>query len=75
MNFKTLIFLVAISLTSCGDHNEIIVNDEAGNMLEKFIINKDSLKNGLYQSFYSDGTIMESSNYINGVLKTINQFV
>lgn len=48
--------------------------DENGRLLARFEINpKDSSKNGLYESFYDDGTLYESSTYIKDTLNGTRQ--
>jgi len=70
MNLKYFLLIVTILIVSCKDSSEIIIKNADGNVIEKYFMNqKDSLKRGLYQAFYDDGSVLEESNYLNGVLE------
>ena len=68
MRVSVLLFILVFCASSCGDKNLIEVKNEAGNVIEKYSITVDSLKNGLYEAFYDDGTLKETCNYVNGSL-------
>jgi antitoxin component YwqK of YwqJK toxin-antitoxin module len=51
-------------LFSCGKRlNEIERKNEAGQVIEKFYLNKDSLKFGTYTSYDEEGRLFEKSQY------------
>ena len=70
MNLKYFVLIISVFIVSCKDSSEVIIKNEQGVMIEKYnIIQKDSLKNGLYQAFYGDGSLLEESNYAKGILE------
>ena len=69
MRYSLLLFLFVFCASSCGDKNQIVVKNDAGVVVEKYAITNDSLKNGLYEAFYDDGTLKETCNYVKGSLQ------
>lgn len=68
--FKYLfIFALSVaSLTSCKDHNTVVIKDDLGRVSEKYQVNNSSVKNGVYEAFYSNGNIKEKCFYKDGNL-------
>ncbi len=67
---KLCIILISLSLivSSCSNSSELSTNYDDGSVMERFEINKDSLKHGLYTLYRPGGTVAETANYTNGVL-------
>lgn len=61
------IMILCLFLMGCKN-NLIETKDENGQIIEKYTVNNEGEKEGLYEAFYKDGTLKESSNYINGQL-------
>ncbi len=66
-NFITLLLLLCCFI-ACKESNYVITKDDQGRVQEKYKVNKDSLKHGEYTS-YINGTLIENSQYVNGVLQ------
>ncbi len=65
--------ILAISFISCKNDGFHIVEDEDGNILEKFEITKDSIRNGTYQAFYEYGALLEECTYKMGKLEGVRK--
>lgn len=67
---KNLIYLLLILVfASCGRRlDEVVIKNEQGAVVEKYYLDKDSLKFGAYTSYDEDGVLFEESQYRNGVL-------
>ncbi len=59
--------LCFVSLMSCQDSITVEVFDEEGNLMERYEATMDTVKNGLYESFYEGGQIFSSVNYDHGL--------
>ena len=70
MKTKVLYIFICFSLLlSCGKRlSEIELKDENGNLIEKYYLDRDSLKFGTYISYDLEGQIFEQSNYRSGKL-------
>ena len=69
MTKHSLSILVLIFLASCGmDSNQLVVKNESGQITAKYSIDKDSVRNGSFETYYEDGQIRESGQYKNGQL-------
>ena len=69
MKFKLLCAIAVLTLFSCGKRlTEIENKNDNGLIIEKYYINKDSLKFGTYTSFDEDGRLFEKSQYKKGQL-------
>lgn len=68
--YKLCIILISISfiVSSCKNSAELTTNYEDGSIQERFEINKDSLKHGLYTLYRPGGSVAETANYKNGIL-------
>ncbi len=68
---KCLFFILPVLLlnTSCGKRlSEIENKDENGMVIEKYYLDRDSLKFGAYTSYDDEGKLFEESNYKGGKL-------
>ena len=64
-----IILCTSLLLLSCGKRiSEVKNKDENGNIIEKYYLDRDSLKFGTYVSFDSNGNKYEESNYLQGKL-------
>ena len=70
MNNKFLLFAISVLiLFSCGKRLiEVEKKNDNGQIIEKYFLDKDSLKFGSYTSFDDQGNIFEESIYKKGVL-------
>jgi antitoxin component YwqK of YwqJK toxin-antitoxin module len=73
MNTKILFLAFSVLLLfSCGKRLIDVENkNDAGQVIEKYFLDKDSLKFGLYTSFDELGNIFEESNYKKGQLQGV----
>ena len=67
---KYLIYvLIAFVCLSCGRRlDEVEVRNDNGEIVEKYYVNKDSLRFGTYTSYGVNGSVFEESQYKNGEL-------
>jgi len=67
---STLLYsIVILTLCSCGKRlTEVENKNDNGLIIEKYYLNKDSLKFGTYTSFDEDGRLFEKSQYKKGEL-------
>lgn len=69
MKSIAILLLASILLFSCGKRlSEVENKDENGNIIEKYYLDRDSLKFGSYTSFDSYGNKYEESTYKQGKL-------
>jgi len=70
MTKRTLLLYTLLPLLAlaCQQGNIITLKDDQGRITEKYKINADSLKNGLYESFIN-GVKVEEAHYVNGKLQ------
>lgn len=57
-------------LLSCKQGTTVEIFDD-GKLYEKFIVDKDSLRHGIYQRFYKSGQVAEKAIYKNGKLEGV----
>ena len=57
----------ALLFLSCKESNFIITKDEAGQMTEKYTVNENGERDGVYEG-YVDGVLTESAHYKDGKL-------
>lgn len=61
-------FCLIIILAACNSRRQVENFYESGKIMERFQITKDSLKDGLYQSWFEDGKLYEESTFLQGKL-------
>jgi antitoxin component YwqK of YwqJK toxin-antitoxin module len=68
--YKSFWLLIGLFfLIGCSDLETTEVKDENGNVIEKYTRRKtDFAKQGMYQAFSPEGTLMEEANYVNDTL-------
>ena len=67
ITFLTLVF--SIILASCGPKAKWVeIKNEEGTTLERYQLIQDSIRHGIYESFYEEGSIFERSEYVQGIL-------
>lgn len=74
MNIKyryiLIIFCFILLFSNCREKRiEITVKNPSGTVIEKYQVNKDSIKDGTYVSFYESGDTFELSYYQDGKLE------
>lgn len=66
---RLVIFIMVLVLAqSCNKQREVRVYNDAGHLEEKYYIDKDSVRNGPYESYYDNGQLQEKAFYRNGLL-------
>lgn len=69
MKLNLLFIFLVLLFFSCGKRSiEVVRKNNAGQVIEKFYLDKDSLKFGTYTSFDEAGRIFERSQYKKGQL-------
>lgn len=60
--------LVLITFAACSNKKKVVIQDNAGRVLEEYYTLKDKpdQKTGIYTSYYESGKIKELSNFTNG---------
>lgn len=71
MRIFILILFTGLWLSCSTGLEKVSITNEAGTLIEEYMITKDSLKSGLAKVFDSDGKLFETANYENGVLQGI----
>jgi len=66
---SVLLSLVILVTLGCSNKSEVTTNYEDGSVQERFSINTDSLKHGLFTSYRPTGELAETANYENGILE------
>ncbi len=68
---KLLCIVFALSVFSCQQNKKVTIRDNQGNVIyQYYVLSKDmKVKNGPYEAFYEDGTLMEKATYKQGVLE------
>ena len=62
----TSLLLVAILALACSSERFVEVKDEQGNLVEKYQVNKEGTRNGIYESYYN-GKLVSKANYKEGI--------
>lgn len=65
---SSTIFILLFLTFGCKNSNTIQVKDDNGNVLEKYTISADSLKQGPYLAYFKNGSVREEAHYIDGKL-------
>lgn len=68
-----LVLLLFLSACLVDNHKEVIVKDPSGFFTEKYSVINDSIKDGVYQMFYSNGKLIDSCFYKNDTLQGIRK--
>lgn len=75
MKYYIYLYIIAsLLLSSCAREKYVEVKDSSGKLTERYQIDKDSVKNGIYESYNYEGNILEKSMYKDGIqegLRTI----
>ena len=68
---KLLCVIFALGIFSCQQNKKVTILDNQGNIIyQYYVLTKDiKTKNGPYEAFYEDGTLMEKATYKQGVLE------
>jgi len=59
---------ILVCLASCSNTNEVVLKNPAGQIIEKYFIDKDSLRHGENLAFFDNGSLKEKALYAQGVL-------
>lgn len=67
-NMKLFSFLLSLILiaVACSSERMVEVKDDDGNLLERYQVNKDGTRTGIYES-YNEGKIVSKANYKEGI--------
>ena len=66
MRIQEILFLVTLFAVSCSSERFVEVKDDNGNLLEKYQVDKEGTKNGIYES-YDSGKLVSKANYQDGI--------
>ena len=67
MKLHSLILLLAILTISCSSERFVEVKDDSGNLIEKYQVDKQGTKNGVYE-YYVNELLTSKANYKEGIL-------
>ena len=62
------LFIAITMLAACKQGIMVENKDDNGVLIERYEVNKDNIKHGSYTSYFSDGAVNETSNYVDGKL-------
>jgi antitoxin component YwqK of YwqJK toxin-antitoxin module len=68
MLMRLIYLFLLVALASCNSRKQIEIYYESGKIMERFQITRDSIKDGMYQSWFEDGKLYEEASYSNGKL-------
>jgi len=66
MRFYTYLFVIALCLSACSSERFVEVKDNDGNLVERYLADKDGIKVGIYES-YNGGKLVSKANYKEGI--------
>jgi len=68
MKKQICLMLTVALMASCQQSGEVVVHNEGGRVIEKYHVNKDSLRQGLYEAYFESGNLKEKATYKDGKL-------
>ncbi len=63
--YSILVLMVLIGI-SCSSERFVEVKDDSGNLVERYQVDKEGVKNGVYE-YYNAGTLVSKANYSEGI--------
>ena len=66
MKLQTVLFLLGFIAVSCSSERFVEVKDDSGNLVERYQVDKEGTKNGVYES-YNGGKLISKANYKEGI--------
>lgn len=66
MKLQSILILLAILVLACSSERFVEVKDDKGNLVEKYQVDKDGTRNGIYESYYN-GKLVSKANYKEGI--------
>lgn len=66
MKTQFLLALFTVFFIACSSERFVEVKDDEGNLLEKYQVDKEGTRNGIYES-YNNGKLVSKSNYKEGI--------
>ena len=66
MKFYSYLFLISFFVIACSSERFVEVKDEEGNLVERYQVDKEGTRNGVYES-YNGGRLVSKANYKEGI--------
>ena len=67
MQLRILLFCICVFCFSCGN-KKVELKTDSGQLKERYSVNKNNEKDGIYESWFDNGQLFEKSEYKNGIL-------